>query len=240
MAGNTKKTSKNAKGSNGSNGVVMVDSIKKIPALEKALKSGKINIVLVFAEWCGACHKFRKNIWEPMLKKNAIHNRLAVRDDMVANTSLANAKFNYLPSILVVDEKGKLQDFETPDGEATNAMPTPKSLQDMSRVVNIPVTPLEAEPLMVTNQPQPPPPHYLPLEPNENADMEIVETTPTKTPAGIVYKPTPMVAPKEQNGGALLQTLESAARGILPNRRASRKTRKARRSRRSRKGGRHA
>lgn len=218
-----RKTKKNSKGPAGT---LTVDSIKKIPALEKALKSGKINIILVFAEWCGACHKFRKNIWEPMLKKNAIHNRVAVRDDMVANTSLNSAKFDYLPSILVVDEKGKLQNFEAPDGQGTNAMPTPKSVEDMTRVVNVPVSPLESEPLLVTNQPQPPPPQYVNTEPNENADMEIVKTTPTKTPSGIVYKPTPLVAPREQKGGALLRTLEAAARGMLPNRPSGRKTRR--------------
>jgi hypothetical protein len=228
MAGKTKK---NSKGSNSSSGTLTVDSIKKIPALEKALKSGKINIILVFAEWCGACHKFRKNIWEPMLKKNAIHNRLAVRDDMVANTSLNSAKFDYLPSILVVDEKGKLQDFETPDGQATNAMPTPKSVEDMTKVVNVPVKPLNT--LKVVDQPQGPPPEYLDISPNTNVDMEIVKTTPTQTPAGIVYKPTPLVSPPQQKGGGLLQTLEAAARGMLPSSQSlKRKTRKRKGSRR--------
>lgn len=122
------------------NGLTLnVDNVSKIPSLEKALNSGRINIILVFAEWCGACHKFRKNIWNPMLRKNAMHNRIAVRDDMVGKTSLANTKFDYLPSILVVDEKGVAQTFNTPEGKVTNAMPTPKSLNDMTRVVNVPV-----------------------------------------------------------------------------------------------------
>jgi hypothetical protein len=116
-----------------------VDTLSKIPSLEKALKSGRINIILVFAEWCGACHKFRKNIWNPMLRKNALHNRIAVRDDVIGKTSLLNTKFDYLPSILVVDEKGVAQTFNTPEGKVTNAMPTPKSLNDMTRVVNVPV-----------------------------------------------------------------------------------------------------
>lgn len=116
-----------------------VDTLSKIPTLEKALKSGRINIVLVFAEWCGACHKFRNNIWNPMLKKGALHNRIAVRDDMINKTSLANTKFDYLPSILIVDEKGVAQTFKTPEGKVTNAMPTPKNIGDMTRVVNVPV-----------------------------------------------------------------------------------------------------
>jgi hypothetical protein len=134
MAGKTKK-SRSKKASP----VLKVDSISKIPALEKILKDGKITIVLVFADWCGHCHNFQKNIWNPMCKKNAIHNRIAIRDDMVQNTSLKNSKFDYLPSLLVVDEKGQTQSFKTPDGEMTNAMPTPKSLNEMTQIVNVPV-----------------------------------------------------------------------------------------------------
>lgn len=119
-----------------------VDKISKIPSLENALKSGRINIILVFAEWCGACHKFRKNIWDPMLQKNAMHNRIAVRDDVLRKTSLRGANFDYLPSILVVDEKGVAQVFNTPEGKTTNATPTPKNLTDMLKMVNIPVKPL--------------------------------------------------------------------------------------------------
>ena len=129
-----------------------VDKISKIPSLENALKSGRINIILVFAEWCGACHKFRKNIWDPMLQKNAMHNRIAVRDDMIGKTSLRGANFDYLPSILVVDEKGVAQVFNTPEGKTTNATPTPKNLTDMLKMVNVPVKPL-ASPAAPANAP---------------------------------------------------------------------------------------
>jgi hypothetical protein len=119
--------------------VLKVDDAKKIPKFELALTTGNINFVLVYADWCGACKRFMKNIWNPMCKGKAMHNRLAVRDDMIKNTSLANAKFDYLPSLLVVDEKGELQTFDTPDGEQTHAMPTPKNVKDMQRIVNVPV-----------------------------------------------------------------------------------------------------
>lgn len=119
--------------------VLKVDNAKKIPKFELALTTGNINFVLVYADWCGACKRFMKNIWNPMCKGKAMHNRLAVRDDMIKNTSLANAKFDYLPSLLVVDEKGELQTFDTPDGEQTHAMPTPKNVKDMQRIVNVPV-----------------------------------------------------------------------------------------------------
>jgi thiol-disulfide isomerase/thioredoxin len=119
--------------------VLQVDSKEKIPKFELELKNSTINFVLVYADWCGACDRFKKNIWNPMCKGAAKHNRMAVRDDMIKNTSLSNANFEYLPTLLVVDEKGELQSFEGPDGQPTNAMPTPKNLSEMKRVVNVPV-----------------------------------------------------------------------------------------------------
>jgi len=95
--------------------VLKVDADHKIKEMEKLLAKGSITIVLIYAEWCGACHRFMKNIWNPSCSTSARHQRIAVREDMVKNTSLANANFKYLPSLIVVDEKGQMQNFKTPE-----------------------------------------------------------------------------------------------------------------------------
>jgi hypothetical protein len=186
--------------------VLQVDSKAKIPKFELQLKNSTINFVLVYADWCGACTRFKQNIWNPMCKGAAKHNRMAVRDDMIKNTSLANAKFDYLPSLLVVDEKGELQTFETPDGE-TNAMPTPKNISEMKRIVNVPVINItnkanynkvvnenSQEPQVMPSSPTRPMPNI------PNAEPLTLEATPkSKEPEGVVYLPTPMVSP--QKGG---------------------------------------
>jgi len=123
--------------------VLKVDSADKIDAMESIVGKGSITFVLIYADWCGACTKFKKNIWNPMCEKSAAHSRVALRDDMVRNTSLASANFDYLPSLIVVDENGQMQSFKTPEGKHTNAMPTPQSLQEMNTIVNVPVGPLE-------------------------------------------------------------------------------------------------
>lgn len=119
--------------------VLKVDMESKIPDLEKILKNGKMTIVLVFAEWCGHCNHFQKDIWNPMCEKEAIHNRVSVRDDMISKTSLKNANFDYLPSVMVVNEKGGLESFPSPEGKSTNVIPTPKSIEDMTRIANVPL-----------------------------------------------------------------------------------------------------
>lgn len=123
--------------------VLKVDAVHKIKDAEKLLKNGSISVVLIYAEWCGACHRFMKNIWNPSCSNSAKHQRIAVREDMVRNTSLANANFKYLPSLILVDEKGQMQNFKTPEGD-TNAMPTPKNKEELNRIVNVPVLPLSS------------------------------------------------------------------------------------------------
>lgn len=178
--------------------VLKVDSADKIASMEALLKKGSITFVLIYADWCGACTRFKENIWNPMCNKSARHSRMAVRDDMVGKTSLASANFDYLPSLLVVDENGKMQSFKTPEGKDTNAMPTPQSLQEMNTIVNVPVRQSESlpisnlTPMTQVNNPA------LTLSVNEPLTFtpsNRTESIATQSSESKSYIPTPMVAP---------------------------------------------
>ena len=190
--------------------VLKVDSADKIAAMERILGKGSITFVLIYADWCGACTRFKKNIWNPMCEKSAAHSRVAVRDDMVGKTSLASANFDYLPSLVVVDENGRMQSFKTPEGKVTNAMPTPQSLQEMNTIVNVPVKtlndaskPLEEDhEIPMSNQTPMTLNPALTLHANEPITLtpssEPLTLTPSSEPKGTLgktYIPTPMVAP---------------------------------------------
>ena len=203
--------------------VLKVDSADKIAAMEKLLGKGSITFVLIYADWCGACTRFKKNIWNPMCEKSAAHSRVAVRDDMIGKTSLASANFDYLPSLVVVDENGKMQSFKTPEGKHTNAMPTPQSLQEMNTIVNVPVGPVgPVGPVNASNASKPSNTNK-PMEEDPEIPMsnetpltlvqdpaltlhanEPLTLTPSSEPKGTLgktYIPTPMVAPMK--GGRL-------------------------------------
>lgn len=121
--------------------ILKVDSKEKIPALEKLLISANIKIVGFFSPTCGPCRRFKKDIWDPSLKKKAQHHRIEIRNDMMPFTSLANENIEYLPSLIVVDEKGNVQNTLTPEGKETPVIPTPTNLKDMVRIANVPVKP---------------------------------------------------------------------------------------------------
>lgn len=196
--------------------VLKVDDAKKIPKFELALTTGNINFVLVYADWCGACKRFMKNIWNPMCKGKAMHNRLAVRDDMIKNTSLANAKFDYLPSLLVVDEKGELQTFDTPDGEQTHAMPTPKNVKDMQRIVNVPVfnitDPKNPKPVINTRNKN----KQTPMDGSDDSESsEESDTSESPENSGMPNIPTPSRFPNNSRMANSL-TMENPGMSNIP------------------------
>ena len=235
MPRTTRRISKKAKKAKQQK-ILRVDSEKKVPMFNSLIKSGSVTFVLVYADWCGACTRFKKNIWNPMCNGPARHNRAMIDSEMIKQTSLANADFEYLPSIILVDGEGKMHGFQKPDGTNTHAMPTPQSLEEMKKAVNSPITPSSptmAETLENTG------PELRSLaesdsdsdsdsyaEPNAQQEQEpqlTIEpiTTPKTnqnknrvlTPQGQSYVPTPMVAP--QKGGAKKSFLPKIVLGSL-------------------------
>ena len=222
MARTTQKKSKTSvrsqKKSKTAKSILRVKSASDIKKMERSLGNGAINFVLIYADWCGACHRFKKNIWNPMCKGPAKHNRVEISNDMLQNSSLRNAKFDYLPSLIVVDEAGNVQSFKTPEGKDTNAMPTPQTLADMKRIVNVPVNslnlvkapapapasvlnegplPQRSHPMTAVNIPNIPQPNVLTIETTaSSAEKEQEQKNNSSIPAGNVYTPTPMVTPQ--------------------------------------------
>ena len=206
-----------------------VDSENKVPMFNSLIKSGSVTFVLVYADWCGACTRFKKNIWNPMCNGPARHNRAMIDADIIKKTNLANADFEYLPSIILVDGEGKMHGFQKPDGTNTHAMPTPQSLEEMKNAVNSPITPSSPTMAETLENTGPQLPSDEPeVESDSDSDSEeepqlSIEpiTTPNatrpnnrvSTPQGQSYIPTPMVAP--QKGGAKKSFLPKIVLGSL-------------------------
>jgi hypothetical protein len=129
---------------------VDVRSPSEVEGLERLLEKGPLTIVLIYADWCGACHRFRENTWKEVSKMpSRTMNIGAVREDMLANTSLQNAKISHYPSLLLVGTDKKPAEFVSPTGEVTNAIPNNDS-QAIKEILKTPVPKLmEPEPAMV-------------------------------------------------------------------------------------------
>jgi thiol-disulfide isomerase/thioredoxin len=107
--------------------------IAKLMAL---LKKNKIVVVLIYADWCGHCKVFKKEVWEPL---SAVPNRkvpiAAINEAALKKTPFANAKIDGYPSVTVAGQDGRLAEFQGEAGEPTNALPNARDLNAMRRMV---------------------------------------------------------------------------------------------------------
>ena len=116
-----------------------VRSPKDVPLLEALIKKGPMVIVLVHADWCGHCQTFKDKVWNkvPNSSSNTI-NTASIHHDMLEKTSLAKAKLEGYPSLLLVGKDGKPAEYEN-NGKQTNAMPQPSTAEDLNKIVTTPV-----------------------------------------------------------------------------------------------------
>ena len=116
-----------------------VRSPKDVPLLEALIKKGPMVIVLVHADWCGHCQTFKDKVWNkvPNSSSNTI-NTASIHHDMLEKTSLAKAKLEGYPSLLLVGKDGKPAEYEN-NGKQTNAMPQPSTAEELNKIVNTPV-----------------------------------------------------------------------------------------------------
>jgi hypothetical protein len=126
--------------------VLDVRSKKMIANFENLLGRGPLTLVFIYADWCGACHRFRDEVWSPLTQlKDATMNRASIREDMIAGTSLANVERKFYPTLLLVGKDKKPATFVDENGASTPAMPRKPTLNEdkesLTSLVNSP-TPL--------------------------------------------------------------------------------------------------
>ena len=109
----------------------------------KSSRPGVVSYVLVYAPWCGACRRFRENVWDPSLNVRTTHNRIAVKDDVFNNSPMAKdvPDLKFLPSMFVVKD-GIIQLHKKPGGD-TAIIPTPKTKEELLQMANIKLKPEE-------------------------------------------------------------------------------------------------
>ncbi len=107
----------------------------QLSELEKRIKEGPLTLVLIYADWCGHCQRFKPT----MEKLETIPERsiqtARIRDDMFPKSSISSAKIEGYPTLMLVDKSGNVESFKTEDGQVTNAIPDHTNMQKMTALV---------------------------------------------------------------------------------------------------------
>ncbi len=111
--------------------VLDVRSRGAVKAFENLIVQGPLTLVYVNAKWCGACHRFSKEVWSPLTKlKNKGLNLASVDSEYIGKTSLANVPRKFFPTLMLVGRDKKPAEFTDDNGQPTNAMPRKQSLAE--------------------------------------------------------------------------------------------------------------
>jgi thiol-disulfide isomerase/thioredoxin len=178
---------------------VDVRSDKDVPQFESMIKTGPV-YVLVYADWCGHCQRFKQETWDDVAKSNNKKvNTAALHYDMVNKTSMKNAKIEGYPTLFEVKP--------TPTSNVSNAIPTPQNKEDLEKLVGT----NEAENLvesltnntksqrMMTNST---------MASAESFEPAAVESLPPDTSAdSAAAEPETVVRGGGHRGGSLLESL---------------------------------
>jgi thiol-disulfide isomerase/thioredoxin len=106
---------------------VDVRSSKDIPKFESMLKVGPV-FVLVYADWCGHCKRFKENMWDEVANSpNKSMNTAAVHFDMVDKTSMRNTPIEGYPTLFEVKA--------TPKANVAKPVETPQNKEELEKLV---------------------------------------------------------------------------------------------------------
>lgn len=107
---------------------VDVRSPSDVSKLEHMIQLGPV-YVLVYADWCGHCTRFKNDMWDEVAKSpNKSVNTAAVHYDMVDKTSMKSANIEGYPTLFEVKKASPKQNVSTP-------VPTPQSKEELEKLV---------------------------------------------------------------------------------------------------------
>lgn len=102
---------------------VDITSTNQLTELNKRIASGPLTLVLIYADWCGHCQRF-KPLMEKLEECPGRSVQVArVRDDVLPNSSLAQIPNEGYPSLMLIKKDGTPAVFKNSEGKVTNVIP---------------------------------------------------------------------------------------------------------------------
>jgi thiol-disulfide isomerase/thioredoxin len=120
---------------------VDVTSTGMLGELEKRIAAGPITLVLIYADWCGHCQRFKPMMEQLESCPGRSVQVARVRDDVLPNSPLANIPNEGYPSLMLINQDGTPATFKNNEGKTTNVIPDHTDMVKMTTLVRNAGTP---------------------------------------------------------------------------------------------------
>lgn len=120
---------------------VDVTSMSQLNDLDARIKQGPFTLVLVYADWCGHCQRFKPMMEQLESCPGRSVQVARIRDDMYPKSRLSSVPTEGYPSLLLVQQNGTPVNFQTSDGTSTTVIPDHTDMLKMTTLVRNAGTP---------------------------------------------------------------------------------------------------
>ena len=114
-----------------------VKKLEDIAKLTEHIKNNVSTLLLIYADWCGHCQTFKKDIWKNLSRvPNRKVGMAQINESVLAQSPFADLKIDGYPSVALVDNKSKAVVTKDPDtGEPTNSLSNARDMSAMTKLV---------------------------------------------------------------------------------------------------------
>jgi thiol-disulfide isomerase/thioredoxin len=114
-----------------------VRNSKQVKDFKQLVLNGPLTFVLIYADWCGHCHRYMPKFKKLAQTPGRVVNMAAVNETMVKSIpEIANAKISGYPSVIQVTSDGEVKEYKVPgSAEKTNVVPEMNDEEVMKTLV---------------------------------------------------------------------------------------------------------
>jgi thiol-disulfide isomerase/thioredoxin len=120
---------------------VDITSPSQLNELDKRISIGPITLVMIYADWCGHCTRFKPMMEELENSTGRSVQVARVRDNVLPQSALANIPNEGYPSLMLIKKDGTAAPFLDKEGNKTNVIPEHTDMPKMESIVRNAGTP---------------------------------------------------------------------------------------------------
>jgi hypothetical protein len=140
ISGSPRKTAKSKSKSKAKKHDTMdARTVADVAKLVEGIKNNVVTLLLIYADWCGHCGTFKKDIWKKLEATKGRKLPMAQINESVLQhlkAEIPGLKIDGYPTVSLIGKDMKAAEMNDPaTGEATNALPNTRDMASMTKLV---------------------------------------------------------------------------------------------------------